>query len=144
MNEDLTQNLPPRSFEERIFAELAAMRQDFTNQLAEVRQEFSTQLAEVRRESAEQFAAVRQELSEQREMIVHVHARVVSVETRLTSLEEKVEARLHDTRPMWEGVQARLAGIATGMKSLNRHFRTLAADSFGLRVRVDKLEGESV
>jgi len=129
MSEDLTQNLPSQSFEERVLAELAAMRQDFGEKLAGVTQE---------------VASVRQALAAQREMIEHIHARVVSVETRLTSLEEKVEERLHDTRPIWEGVQARLAGIETEMKSLSRYFRTLTADFFSLRVRVDKLEGESV
>ena len=28
-----------------------------------------------------------------------------SLDRRMTSLEEKVDARLHDTRPMWEAVQ---------------------------------------
>lgn len=129
MSEDLTQNLPSRSFEERALAELAAMRQ----------------------EAATQSDAVRHELANMNSRMTTLEGRMTTLEdhmasfdARLASLEEKVEERLHDTRPVWEGVQARLAGIETEMKSLSRYFRTLTADFFGLRVRVDKLEGESV
>ena len=33
---------------------------------------------------------------------------VGEIKTRLTTLEQKVDARLHETRPIWEGVLARL------------------------------------
>lgn len=143
MSDNLTENLPPRSFEDRVLSQLAAFGQQlnaFAQELAATRQDFNNQLAVVRQD----ITSVRRELAEQREMIVHLHDRVVSVETRLTALDEKVEARLHDTRPIWEGVQTRLTGIEAEQKSLGRQFRSLAADIFGLRVRVDNLEGESV
>ncbi len=92
MSEDLTKNLPG-SFEERVLAELAAIRQE------------------------------------------NAHLNV-----RLTSLEDKVDARLHETRPIWEGVLQRLTEIETGLNTLNRHFKTMIKEEFDLRSRVDKLE----
>ena len=38
----------------------------------------------------------------------NINRRLDGLEARLTALEEKVEARLHDTRPIWEAVLARL------------------------------------
>jgi predicted nuclease with TOPRIM domain len=93
MNEDLTQGLPPRSFEERVLAELSGIRQELTG-----------------------------------------------MNSRLTSLEEKVDARLRETRPIWEGVLARLTGIESELARMNRQFRSFVADIFQLRVRVEKLE----
>ena len=117
MNEDLTRNLPP-PFEERVLAELAAIRQ----------------------EQATQFAALRQEQAEQREMIGQLNNRFNSLDVRLTSLEDKVDARLRETQPIWEGVLARLTGLETEMKTLNRQFKSLINDMFKLRVRVEELE----
>jgi predicted nuclease with TOPRIM domain len=113
MSEDLTQNLPD-SFERRVLAEFAAMRTD--------------------------FAAVKRELSEQHEMLTQVHTRALSLDARLSSLEDKVDARLRETRPIWEGVQLRLTNIESELSNLNRQFRSLLADIFQVRVRVEKLE----
>ncbi|HKP73021.1 MAG TPA: hypothetical protein VJT82_08790 [Pyrinomonadaceae bacterium] len=92
MSEDLTKNLPS-SFEERVLAELAAIRQGTTQ-----------------------------------------------LNARLTSLEDKVDARLRETRPIWEGVQQRLTAIESELNNLNRQIRALIADMFQMRVRVEKLE----
>jgi predicted nuclease with TOPRIM domain len=115
MSEDLTRKMPD-SFEERVLAEFAAMRQE--------------------------FAAARQESAQQREMIQHLHARLNSLEARLIALEDKVDARLRETRPIWEGVQQRLTGIEKEMATLNRQFRSLIRESFDVRSRVEKLEDE--
>lgn len=92
MNEDPTHNLP-QPFEERVLAELRAMRGELS-----------------------------------------------TMNTRLTSLEEKVDARLRETRPIWEGVQAQLTRLETEMKTLNRHFKSLINDMFKLRSLVEELE----
>ncbi len=113
MSEDLTQNLPSRPFEERVLAELFAMRQ----------------------ESASQFDSLRQELAAQRETLSQLDA-------RLTALEEIVDARLHDTRPVWEAVQQRLTGVEKEMNSLNRHFKSFAAEFVFVRNRVEHLEND--
>ena len=58
-----------------------------------------------------------------------VFARFDMLDARLTALEDKVDARLRETRPIWEGVLSE-------MKSLNRQVRVLHDDV--LRVRVDQ------
>ncbi len=104
MDEDPTRNLP-QSFEERVLAELTA---------------------------------IRQEQAAQREMIGHLNDRLNSLDARLTSLEEKVDTRLRETRPIWEGVLDRLTKIESELNSLNRQLRSMMADLF--QVRVEKLE----
>ncbi len=42
-----------------------------------------------------------------------------SLNNRLTSLEEKVETRLYDTRPIWEAVLARLSSMETRFNSMD-------------------------
>ena len=115
MSEDLTQNLPD-SFEQRVLAEFAAMRTD--------------------------FAAVKRELGEQREMLTQVHTRALSLDARLTSLEDKVDARLRETRPIWEGVLQRLTQIEKNLETLTYHFKTMIREEFDLRSRVEKLEDD--
>jgi len=70
-------------------------------------------------------------------------------ESRLTSLEEKVDTRLRETRPIWESVQARLDGIETELKSISRGMILLHEDNLRIRIdqrdlreRVEKLESE--
>jgi chromosome segregation ATPase len=62
---------------------------------------------------------------------------------RLTALEEKVDSRLRETRPIWEGVLARLTTIESELARMNRQFRSFVADNFQLRVRVEKLEEDA-
>ncbi len=73
-----------------------------------------------------EFAALRREVGD--------------INTRLTSLEDKVDARLRETRPIWEDVRSRLANIESELSNMNRQFRSLIADLFQVRVRVEKLE----
>jgi uncharacterized coiled-coil protein SlyX len=75
-----------------------------------------------------EFAAMRREFAEQREMIQRLDA-------RLTSLEDKVDARLRETRPIWEGVQQQLTEIEKWLDKLNRQFKLFVNDAFELRTR---------
>lgn len=125
MSEDLTRKMPS-SFEERVLAELAAIRQE------------NAQLS-ARMDSLD----ARMDSLDAR--MSSLENRVASVDARLISLEDKVDARLRETRPIWEGVQQRLIGIKKGLGALNRQFGTLIKDSFDLRSRVEKLEdGQTV
>ena len=69
-----------------------------------------------------------------------LETKVDRLDGRLTTLEEKVDMRLRETRPIWEGVLARLTAIESELSTLNRQFNSLILDFFRLRVRVEKLE----
>lgn len=69
-----------------------------------------------------------------------LETKVDRLDGRLTTLEEKVDSRLRETRPIWEGVLARLTAIESELSTLNRQFNSLILDFFRLRVRVEKLE----
>lgn len=95
-------------------------------------------------------------------------SRLDSMSERLTALEDKVERRLHDTRPIWEqvlvrldAVEAQLVGfggrmdgfeekLRSGLRRFNEQVQMLAEDVFdvraaqrGLRKRVDMLESKA-
>ncbi len=46
---------------------------------------------------------------------------------RLTALEEKVDRRLQETRPIWEGVQAELKELKNDYKDFRRLFHSTFA-----------------
>lgn len=102
MSEDLTQNLPPRSFEERVLAELSAIRGTLT--------QLDTRMTSLEGR------------------MTTLEGRMSTLEGRMSTLEEIVDARLHDTRPMWEAVQERLAGVEKEMRGLNHHLKKFAGE----------------
>ena len=57
-------------------------------------------------------------------------ARLDSIDSRLTTLEDKVERRLQDTRPIWEQVLVRLDAVEGQLVSFERRL-----DDFGLQLR---------
>src|ERR1700749_5123043 len=100
------------------------------------------------------------ELSAMRQELTTVNSRLSTLEEKVDALEEKVDARLRETRPLWEGVLARLSaiesdvlprltaiesemprlgGIESELARMNRQFRSFVADIFQMRVRVEKL-----
>jgi uncharacterized coiled-coil protein SlyX len=98
MAEDPTQKLPDsRPFEERVLAELAAIR--------------SGQAA---------------------------------LETRMTALEEKVDARLRETRPIWESVQQQLTTLDARMTTLEARMAAMEKTLNLIRVGLGELYGDSV
>lgn len=64
--------------------------------------------------------------------------KVDGIDARLHALEDKVDARLRETRPIWEAVLSRLEGVEGEVKSVNRQVRLLHEDV--LRVRLDQEE----
>ena len=52
-----------------------------------------------------------------------VESRISNVEGRLSALEDKVDRRLQETRPIWEQVLVRLEGIENRMGSLESEMR---------------------
>ena len=108
MGEEITRDIDGRSFEERVLAELAALRQE----------------------------------------VRAVDARVASVEGRLTTLEDKVDARLRETRPIWEGMREQLDRVEVMLKVINtdnaaRLIEMRPTDHAQLAMRVVRLEDRS-
>ncbi len=50
--------------------------------------------------------------------VERLDSRVERLDSRLVSLEQKVEERLHDTRPIWEKVNADIAELQAGQQRL--------------------------
>jgi chromosome segregation ATPase len=89
----------------------------------------------------------------------HIETGIVNIGARLEALENIVDERLQDTRPLWEGVQSQISemreemrerfdGLESEVKDTNRRVRVLndtmlsmKADLLGLEDRVEKLEG---
>ncbi len=83
MNEDPTQELPGASpFEQRVLAELGALRGE--------------------------VGLLRSEVAEIRTQQVAMAKNIAALDQRLSSLEERVDSRLKETRPIWEAVRAQL------------------------------------
>ena len=129
MSEDLTQNLP-NTFQERVLAELAAIRQE------------NAQLSSRMTSLEDRMTSLENRMTSVENRLVSVEDRVLSIDTRLTSLEEKVDARLRETRPVWEGVLVRLTEIEKGLSKLNYQFKTMISEVFDVRSRIDKLEDD--
>jgi predicted nuclease with TOPRIM domain len=70
-----------------------------------------------------------------------------AIRTELTELNQKVEARLHDTRPIWEKVQADIAQLQEGQQGLEAGQRRLEQrfETFQQRVeeRLEALRDET-
>ncbi|HEV2879935.1 MAG TPA: hypothetical protein VGX24_01410 [Pyrinomonadaceae bacterium] len=63
---------------------------------------------------------------------------------RLTSLEEKVDRRLQETRPLWEAVQAQIRKLDTKFDIVIRELYEIRYDHVILGKRVDELEKASL
>jgi chromosome segregation ATPase len=119
MSQDLTQNLPD-SFQERVLAALAAIRQENAQTNARLT------AVEGRLTSLEdRLTSLKGHITSVEGRLTSLENRVLSVDTRLTSLEDKVDARLRETGPIWESVLQRLSEIEKGLFTLNRHFKTM-------------------
>ena len=61
---------------------------------------------------------------------------VSEIKSRLGALEDKVDKRLHDTRPIWEAVQSQLAQMSESLSDINHKITILHGDV--LQVRTDQ------
>jgi len=82
-------------------------------------------------------------------------ARLDSIDKRLVTLEEKVDRRLQETRPIWESVLEQLKEVnvrLTRVEDENKDFRRMFRSAFSdisriqgdLEDRLDKLEGRNI
>jgi len=112
MNEDPTKELPQRrSFEEQVLAQLAAIR---------------SEAVEIRTHVLAELAAIRGEIAEIRVQQAAMAKNIAALDERVTSLEETVDARLKETRPIWEAVQAQI-------EKLDQKFDIVIRDLYDVR-----------
>ena len=121
MNEEPTKDLATRAFQMRVLDEFAAVR-------------------------AEQ-AAMRSDITEMRNDIVEIRTQqaamaknIGALDHRLTSLEERVDARLKETRPIWEAVQEQLQRLNDKFDILLHEFYDVRAEIKNHGRRISELE----
>lgn len=115
MSEEFTKEFPGASpFEKRVLAELGALRGGIAS--------FHTAILELRSEVGE----LRDEVAEVRAQQVAMAKSVAALDSRLTSLEEKVDSRLKETRPIWEAVRAQI-------EKLDEKFNPFIRDLYEIR-----------
>src|SRR5438477_4119015 len=128
MNEDPTRELPKQSFEDRVLAELAAILAE----QAPTRTGVECIRAEVYAVDAEDDL-IRTEQQALRAQVAAIQVQqgamarnIIGLDERLTSLEETVDARLKETRPIWEAVQAQI-------EKLDEKFDLMIRDLYDVR-----------
>ena len=71
-----------------------------------------------------------------------IRSDIAMLDARVSSLEEKVDRRLQETRPMWEGVQAQIRQLDGKFDVVLRDLYELRSDQMFINRRVDQLEKE--
>ena len=89
MNDEPTKDLATRAFQKRVLDEFAAVRRE---------------IAVIRTEQVAMQSDFAEILRQQTAMANNVAA----IDQRLTTLEERVDERLKETRPIWEAVQEQI------------------------------------
>jgi len=87
-----------------------------------------------------EFAAIRGELGGIRTDIATLNARQERFEDRLTTLEEKADSRLKETRPIWESVQLAIERLEMKFDKVIRELYELHSDIGLHEKRLTRLE----
>ena len=74
-----------------------------------------------------------QETPDSRSFEERVFARFDNLDGRLTALEDKVDSRLRETRPIWEAVQAQLGDVQTQLGDVKNRMEGLEKDFKAVR-----------
>jgi chromosome segregation ATPase len=90
------------------------------------------------------LSAIQAEQSAMRTELSTIRNDVAVLGERLTSLEEKVDRRLQETRPLWEAVQAQIRKLDTKFDIVIRELYEIRYDHVILGKRVDELEKASL
>jgi chromosome segregation ATPase len=69
-----------------------------------------------------------------------VFARFDALDARMTALEEKVDRRLQETRPIWEAIQTQLERLNSKVDIMIKEFYEVKTDIARLDKRVTSLE----
>ena len=158
MNEEPPKDLATRAFYKRALDEFAAVRKE----IAEVRSEqmatrqaiagVGEDFAEIRsRQAATQqdVAVIRADIAEicsqQAAIAMNIAAlyqRLTTLDQPLTSLEQRVDARLQETRPIWEAVLAQLRKSVGKFDLVLNDLYELRLDFRGHERRLEDLENK--
>ncbi len=69
-------------------------------------------------------------------------ARFDSMDARLTALEDKVDRRLQETRPIWEQVLTRMTGVEEELAKVGTRLKKVEDEVFMLRRKFDVWTGD--
>jgi uncharacterized protein (DUF3084 family) len=121
MSEDPTKRFPEKpTFEERVLDELKTIRTE-VGFVRVTQQTILEEQAAIRQEQA----AIRQEQVAIRQEQVAIRQEQAAMNSRLTTLEDRVDARLRETRPIWEAVLSELETLKAQMQSLQHQMKKL-------------------
>ncbi|MDT7541470.1 MAG: hypothetical protein QOE33_1374 [Acidobacteriota bacterium] len=73
-----------------------------------------------------------------------IFARFDALDARMDSLEEQVDRRLQETRPIWEAMQTQLERLNSKVDVLIKEFYEVKTDIVRLDKRVTSLEGQRI
>ena len=82
-----------------------------------------------------QLGSINVRLTALEEKVSAIDARLTAVEQKMDAIEEKVDARLRETRPIWEGVLARLDRMDAKFDVFAREMLEMRADIVLLQKR---------
>ena len=125
MDDEPSKDLATRAFQKRVLDEFAAMRR-----------EFGGELAAIRGAQAEMGA----EIGEIRVQQIAIAKNIAALDARLTTLEQRVDERLRETRPIWERVEEQLQRITERFEGVLLEFSELRHDLKIYGRRIGNLE----
>jgi chromosome segregation ATPase len=142
MNEEPTKDLATRAFQMRVLDEFAAVRAEQAAMRSDIT-EMRSDITEMRGDITE----MRSDITEMRNDIVEIRTQqaamaknIGALDHRLTSLEERVDARLKETRPIWEAVQEQLQRLNDKFDILLHEFYDVRAEIKSHGRRISELE----
>jgi chromosome segregation ATPase len=134
VSEDFTKELPGATpFEKRVLAELAALRGEVSvvrGEVSGVGDEVSTLRTEVGVLRTE-VGMLRGEVAEVRLQQAAMAKNIAALDQCMTSLEEKVDSRLKETRPIWEAVREQI-------EKLDEKFSLFIHDLYDIRTKISR------
>ncbi len=74
------------------------------------------------------------------EQLGQINNRLSGVENRLTTLEDKVERRLMETRPIWEAMQAQLNDVQARFNNLEAKTDSIQTQLTNVESKVDEVQ----
>jgi len=123
MDDKPTQDLATRAFQKRVLDELIALRagqSDLRNDVTELRSE----VTELRSEVTE----LRSDVTELRTQQAAMAKNIAALDQRWTNLEQRVDERLKETRPIWEAVQIQIQRLGEKLDGAFLEFQELRAE----------------